>query len=99
MAMESRKYFTPGITHSPITEHAIMDNFLTHNAGNVLLTEPHATAFADMNGDGLEDLVTRKKAMSHLLSYNDPDPFGAPALYVYKTVRNSDSSRRSRVRS
>jgi hypothetical protein len=26
--------------------------------------------------------------MSHLFSLTDPDPFGAPVVYVYKTVRN-----------
>ncbi len=69
-------------------EHIIMDNFLTKNAGNVTFTEPHATSFADMDGDGIPDLITGKRAMSHLFGYNDPDPHGPPVLYVYKAVRN-----------
>jgi hypothetical protein len=68
--------------------HIIMDDFLTKNAGDVTFTEPHATAFADMNGDGIPDLITGKRSMSHLFGYNDPDPFGPPVLYVYKAVRN-----------
>ena len=68
--------------------HMIMDNFATKNAGDVIFTEPHATAFADMDGDGIPDLITGKRAMSHLYGFNDPDPFGAPVLYVYRTVRN-----------
>ena len=69
-------------------KHTIMDNFLTQNAGGVMFTEPHATAFADMNGDGIPDLITGKRAMSHLFDYGDPDPMGAPVLYVYVVKRD-----------
>jgi len=68
--------------------HMIMDNFATKNAGGVTFTEPHATGFADMDGDGLPDLITGKRAMSHLFGFNDPDPLGEPVVYVYRTVRN-----------
>lgn len=67
--------------------HIIMDNFMTKNAGGVTFSEPHAAAFADMNGDGLLDMVTGKRSMSHF-GYTDPDPFGPAVLYVYKAVRN-----------
>jgi hypothetical protein len=69
-------------------EHVIMDNFLTKNAGDVMFTEPHATAFADIDGDGLPDLITGKRSMSHLFTYADPDSLGAPVLYWYRLVRN-----------
>ncbi len=69
-------------------EHMIMDNFLTKNAGDVTFTEPHATAFADMDGDGIPDLITGKRMMSHLYNYGDPDALGPAVLYVYRTVRN-----------
>ena len=69
-------------------EHKIMDDYLSKNAGDVFFTEPHATAFADMDGDGIPDLITGKRSMSHLFGYSDPDPFGAAVLYVYKVVRN-----------
>lgn len=70
-------------------EHVIMDGFLSKNAGDVIFTQPHASAFADIDGDGIKDFITGKRYMSHLLSYSgDPDPFGAPVLYVYKAVRN-----------
>jgi hypothetical protein len=71
--------------------HIIMDNFLTKNAGDVMFTEPHATAFADMDGDGIPDLITGKRAMSHLFTFSDPDSFGPPVLYWYRTVRNKNA--------
>ena len=51
-------------------------------------TEPHATAFSDMDGDGVLDLITGKRSMSHLFGYLDPDPFRVNIVYVYKVVRN-----------
>ena len=67
-------------------EHIIMDNFLTKNAGDVIFTEPHATAFADIDGNGIPDMITGKRSMSHF-GYTDPDPFGPAVLYVYKAFR------------
>ena len=61
-------------------KHMIMDNFLTKNAGDVTFTEPHAVEFADMDGDGIPDMITGKRAMSHLFDYGDPDPFGPAVL-------------------
>jgi hypothetical protein len=73
--------------------HMIMDNFLTKNAGDVTFTEPHAAAFADMDGDGIPDMITGKRSMSHFAYslYQDPDPFGEPVLYVYKVRRNKNA--------
>lgn len=67
--------------------HMIMDNFMTENAGGVTFSEPHAAAFADMNGDGILDMITGKRSMSHF-GYTDPDPFGPAVLYVYTVVRD-----------
>jgi len=68
-------------------EHEVMDNFMTKNAGNVIFTEPHAATCADIDGDGLPDLITGKRYMSHF-GYSDPDPWSEPVLYVYRTVRD-----------
>jgi len=72
-------------------EHVIMDNFLTKNAGNVTFTEPHAAACGDIDGDGLPDLVTGKRYMSHF-GYTDPDPWGEPVIYAYRLVRNKQAA-------
>jgi len=64
-----------------------MDNFTTRNAGDVIFTEPHAATCADMDGDGIPDLITGKRYMSHF-GYSDPDPWSEPVLYVFHTVRD-----------
>jgi hypothetical protein len=71
-------------------QHTIMDNFLTKNAGDVMFTEPHSTEFADIDGNGIPDMVTGKRSMSHF-GYTDPDPFGADVLYVFKAIRNKNA--------
>ncbi|MBT9333230.1 FG-GAP-like repeat-containing protein [Paracidobacterium acidisoli] len=68
--------------------HWIMNNWLDKNAGGVTFTELHAIGFADMDGDGIPDIVTGKRSFSHLDSWHDPDPWGQPVLYIYKTVRD-----------
>jgi hypothetical protein len=69
-------------------EHPIMGNFATTNAGGVTFSQLHGATFADIDGDGLPDFITGKRFWSHLDTFIDPDPHGAPVLYVYRTVRN-----------
>ncbi len=70
--------------------HIIMDGpgDPKENAGGVLFSEPHAAAFADINGDGIPDFIVGKRYWSHNSDYLDPNPFGPPVLYWYKTVRD-----------
>jgi len=72
-------------------QHMISDNFASKNAGGVVFSEPHGSACADMNGDGVTDFVIGKRFFSHNESYTDPDPYGAPVLYIYRTVRNKQA--------
>ncbi len=44
--------------------------------------------FADLDGDGVLDVITGKRSFSHLESYLDPDPYGPSVIYWYRTVRN-----------
>ncbi len=72
-------------------QHMISDNFATKNAGGVVFSEPHGSTCADMNGDSIPDFVVGKRFYSHNESYTDPDPYGAPVLYIYRTVRNKQA--------
>ena len=67
-------------------EHMIMDDYSAKNAGDVTFSELHASAAADMDGDGITDFIVGKRYS--LDSYTDQDIHGPPVLYVYKTVRN-----------
>jgi hypothetical protein len=67
--------------------HTIMDSALDQNAGGVWFTQPHAVTFADINQDGILDMVTGKRHHSHF-QYTDPDNWGMPVVYVYRVVRN-----------
>ena len=68
----------------------IMEGPSGENAGDVVFSEPHATAFADFDGDGLLDFLVGKRFWAHLDTYTDPDPHGAPVLYLYRASRNQD---------
>jgi Domain of Unknown Function (DUF1080)/FG-GAP-like repeat len=68
--------------------HTIMGKTPEESAGGVVFTEPHGTAIADVDGDGIPDFIVGKRLWSHLDDYYDPDPYGAPVLYWYKTVRD-----------
>jgi hypothetical protein len=68
--------------------HDIMGDFASKNAGNVTFSELHGLTMADMNGDGIQDIVTGKRYWAHQESFADPDPMGVPALYIFRTVRN-----------
>jgi hypothetical protein len=72
-------------------QHMISDDFSTKNAGGIVFSEPHGSTCADMDGDGIPDFIVGKRFFSHHESYTDPDPYGAPVLYVYRTVRNKQA--------
>jgi Domain of Unknown Function (DUF1080)/FG-GAP-like repeat len=69
-------------------EHMVMDSFNTKNAGGVTFTELHGSAVADVDGDGIPDFIVGKRQFSHNDDFLDPDVYGAPVLYWYKTVRD-----------
>jgi hypothetical protein len=73
------------------TPHIIMDGPQAKNPGGVSFSQLHGLTTADMDGDGIQDIVTGKRMFAHLDSYNDPDPFGEPVLYVFRTVRNRNA--------
>lgn len=65
-----------------------MDDYSTRNAGGVTFSELHGLTAADIDGDGIPDIIVGKRVFSHQESYVDPDPYGPGVLYWYRTVRN-----------
>jgi hypothetical protein len=72
-------------------QHMIMDDFWSKNAGGVTFTELHGSTVGDVDGDGIPDFIVGKRYWSHEDSYTDPDPYGPPVLYWYRTVRNKNA--------
>ncbi len=70
-------------------EHPVMGDLGAKNAGGVTVTEMHGSTVADVDGDRIPDFIVGKRYWSHLDDYTDPDPYGAPVLYVYRTVRRA----------
>jgi hypothetical protein len=58
------------------------------SAGGVVFTQPHGSATADIDGDGVADFVVGKRHWSHHEGTTDPDADGPAVLYVYRTVRD-----------
>jgi hypothetical protein len=68
--------------------HMVMDDYNTHNAGDVVFSELHGSAVADVDGDGIPDFIVGKRQFSHKDDFLDPDVYGPPYLYWYKTVHD-----------
>jgi len=50
-------------------------------------SQPHSLALADLDGDGVPELLAGKRFMAH--NGGDPDAFGPLCLYYYKLTRGS----------
>ena len=60
------------------------------NAGMIApFSQPHALVVADVDGDGLDDIVTGKSFYAHPPGQGDPDADGTPVFYVFKLVRGA----------
>ena len=70
-------------------EHVIMDDEPRDNPYGVKFSEIHAIDLADMDGDGIKDVVTGKRFWSHGRT-GDPDRNDAAVLYWFKVARQAD---------
>ena len=68
------------------TKHIIVGKKPEENPQGIVFTQPHALDLADMDGDGLKDLVTGKRFWAHGPG-GDADPNGTPVLYWFKLSR------------
>ena len=71
--------------------HLINDDYSKKSAGDVTFSQGHAATFTDIDQDGIPDYVVGKRAFTHLDNLFDPDAYGPPVLYWYRTVRNKNA--------
>ena len=72
-------------------EHAITSAKGDERIAGVQFSQPHAIALADMDGDGLMDVVTGKRWWAHGPK-GDADPNGTPVIYAFLLRRGADGS-------
>jgi hypothetical protein len=68
------------------TKHLIVGSKPEENPQGVKFSQPHAIALADMNGDGLQDIVTGKRFWAHGPD-GDAEPNASPVLYWFELKR------------
>ncbi len=69
-------------------QHVIMGDRPEHNKYGLLFTEPHSIFLADMDGDGLKDMVTGKTYWSH--HKKSPMWDAGAVVYWFRLVRGED---------
>jgi hypothetical protein len=77
---------TGAISFSP---HTILSENPETKISGVQFSQLHALALADVDGDGLPDIITGKRWWAHGPK-GDADPAGAPVLYAFLTRRAPD---------
>ena len=56
------------------------------NDYGIVFSQPHAASLADIDGDGVKDIVTGKRYWAH--NGHDPDEHGHRVIYWYQTKRD-----------
>ena len=72
-------------------QHLILNPEAKPNSYGVTWSQLHAVELVDMNGDGLQDIVTGKRFWAHA-NHGDPEPNAPAVLYWFQLVRNPDQS-------
>ena len=78
-------------------QHAILPPVAGESLDGVQFSQPHAVAVVDVNGDGIDDVVTGKRFWAHGPK-GDADPNGPALLYWFELVRDKGRSGADAVR-
>ena len=73
-------------------EHRILSRDASEKIGGVQFSQPHAVVLADIDGDGLLDIITGKRAWAHGTK-GDPEPNAPAVLYWFRLVRDGNTVR------
>lgn len=73
-------------------KHVIMGTRDEEAKYGAAFTQPHALAMADMDGDGLQDIVVGKRRWAHGPK-GDIEPMAEPVVYWFKLVRDATGAR------
>ena len=73
------------------TEHLIMGTREQESEFGVAFSQPHALEIADVNGDGLQDIVTGKRRWAHGPE-GDVEPMAAPVNYWFELRRENGTA-------
>jgi putative heme-binding domain-containing protein len=71
--------------------HEILPDSFDAKSEQLNISQMHALALADVDGDGVKDLVTGKRYFAH--GGNDPGAHQLPVLAWFRTVRSPDGVR------
>ena len=71
--------------------HTIMGDRSEESRYGVAFSQPHALDLADIDGDGLKDIVVGKRRWAHGPT-GDVEPGATPVLYWFQLVRGPDRS-------
>lgn len=77
--------------NSVFRQHAILAVEGAQKITGVQFSQLHALALADVDGDGLPDIVTGKRRWAHGTEH-DPEPTAAPVLYAFLLRRATDGT-------
>jgi len=72
-------------------QHLIMGQHPYDNPYGLAFSQLHSLALADVDGDGLKDIITGKRHWAH--NGHDPEGNGAAVLYWFRTVRKQKGNR------
>ena len=72
-------------------EHLIMTDHSREKEFGAAFTQPHALAYADIDGDGLNDIIVGKRMWAHGPD-GDIEPNAPPVVYWFRLTRKPDGT-------